>query len=59
MVLALEPHIYLMDGDGTVDPDYWGICARIEDDVLITGNGCEVLSNDLPMDVQGIERLMK
>lgn len=59
MVLAFEPHVYLTDGDATVDPAYWGVCARIEDDVLITSTGCEVLSDDLPMDVKGIEKLMK
>ena len=43
----------------TVDPDYWNISARIEDDILITANGSEVLSKDLPMEVAEIEALMK
>jgi Xaa-Pro aminopeptidase len=59
MVLAFEPHIYLYEGDQTVDPAYWNIAARIEDDILITGNGSEILSKDLPMEVAEIEALMK
>lgn len=59
MVLAIEPHIYLYENDATVDPAYWNISARIEDDILITSSGCERLSNNLPMDINGIEELMK
>ena len=59
MVLAFEPHIYLYEGDQTVDPAYWNIAARIEDDILITANGSEILSKDLPMKVAEIEALMK
>ncbi|UCH09422.1 MAG: aminopeptidase P N-terminal domain-containing protein [Fidelibacterota bacterium] len=59
MVLALEPHIYLYEGDLTVDQDYWDVCARIEDDILITAACCEVLSAELPVEIEAIEKLMK
>jgi Xaa-Pro aminopeptidase len=59
MVLAVEPHIYLYEGDQTVDQDYWNVCARIEDDILITATGCEILSAELPMEINEIEQLMK
>ncbi|UCF64376.1 MAG: aminopeptidase P N-terminal domain-containing protein [bacterium] len=59
MVLAFEPHIYLYEGDQTVNPDYWNISARIEDDVLITSSGYEVLSNRLPNEISALEQLMK
>jgi Xaa-Pro aminopeptidase len=59
MVLAFEPHIYLYEDDQTVNPDYWNVCARIEDDVLITASGCEILSKDLPVEIVNIENLMK
>lgn len=59
MVLALEPHVYLIEGDQTVHEDYWGVSARIEDEILITADGCEVLSVDLPVEIDEIEALMK
>ena len=59
MVLAFEPHIYLYEDDQTVDPDYWNISARIEDVILITSNGSEILSKDLPVEIEGIEKLMR
>lgn len=59
MVLAFEPHIYLSEDDQTVNPDYWNVCARIEDDVLITASGYEILSQDLPVEIANIENLMK
>jgi Xaa-Pro aminopeptidase len=37
---------------------YKGIAARIEDDVLITRDGNEVLSKDLPRSVEDIEKAM-
>lgn len=57
MVLAFEPHIYLYEGDVSVDPDYWNVSARIEDDVLITGSGSQVLSKDLPNEISELEAM--
>ena len=58
MVLAIEPHLYLNASDSTVSPAYRGVCARIEDDILITSNGCEVLSATLPNTRAALEQLM-
>ena len=59
MVLAFEPHIYLFEGDQTVNSNYWKVSARIEDDILITATGSEILSSDLPIEIDSIEELMK
>jgi Xaa-Pro aminopeptidase len=59
MVLAVEPHIYLNPDDATVAAAYRGVCVRIEDDILITNSGCEILSGSLPSTRSGIEGMMK
>jgi Xaa-Pro aminopeptidase len=56
-VLTVEPGLYIspdiqLAEDQPSVPDIWrGIGIRIEDDVLVTGNGHEVLTRDVPKDV--------
>jgi Xaa-Pro aminopeptidase len=59
MVLTIEPGIYIAPGTRGVPRRYQGIGIRIEDDVLITKDGCEVLSGKAPKDPLEIERLMR
>lgn len=59
MVLTIEPGIYIQVGEEGVDKRWQGIGIRIEDDVLVTETGCEVLTKDLPKTVQDLENLMK
>ena len=59
MILAFEPHIYLYENDYTVDPQYWNTSARIEDVILITSAGSEILSKELPIEIADIEALMR
>ncbi|OGU61026.1 MAG: hypothetical protein A2V66_09830, partial [Ignavibacteria bacterium RBG_13_36_8] len=59
MVMAFEPHIYLYQGDQSVNSAYWTISARIEDTILITANGYEILSSSLPIEIADIEALMR
>lgn len=59
MVTTIEPGIYIPHGTEGVDKKWWGIGVRIEDDVLITEKGYDVLSKDVPKTVEEIESLMQ
>ncbi len=58
MVLTVEPGLYIPAGSKGVAKKWWNIGIRIEDDVLVTPQGCEVLSIDAPKSVAAIESLM-
>ena len=58
MVLTVEPGIYIAEDVEGVNPRYRGIGVRIEDDVLVTAGGSEVLSARVPKTIEEIERLM-
>lgn len=59
MVLTVEPGIYIAPDQADVDKRWWGIGIRIEDDVLVTEKGYEVLSAAAPKSVERIEQLMR
>jgi len=56
--MTVEPGIYVSPDNTDVEARWRGIGIRIEDDVLITKNGCEILSLDAPKSVAAIEALM-
>ena len=58
MVITVEPGIYI-PADSDCDEKWWGIAVRIEDDVLITEDGFELLSDLAPRTSDEIEKLMK
>ena len=58
MVLTVEPGIYIPRGARGVPKRLQGIGVRIEDDVMVTRNGAEVLSDGAPKDPDQIEMLM-
>jgi Xaa-Pro aminopeptidase len=58
MVLTVEPGLYFHAHDLTVPPELRGIGVRIEDDLLVTPRGAEVLSAALPLTADGLERWM-
>jgi Xaa-Pro aminopeptidase len=58
MTLTVEPGIYIPAGTKSVAKKWWNIGVRIEDDVLVTKQGNEVLSAGLPKSVGDIEALM-
>ncbi len=59
MVLTVEPGLYIAAGDPAIPPGFWNTGIRIEDDVLVTRDGNEVLSRDAPKAIDDIEALMK
>ncbi len=58
MVLTVEPGLYIPADDESVDKQYRGIGIRIEDDVLVTQTGHDILSKDAPKTITEIEQLM-
>ena len=55
MVFTVEPGLYIPNRIGTVAP----IGIRIEDDVLVTKNGCKVLTALLPKERKDLEGICK
>ena len=57
MVLTVEPGCYVRPGEG-VPEKFWNIGVRIEDDALVTGSGCEIITS-APKFIDEIEALMR
>lgn len=58
MVLTVEPGLYL-GSSRKIPRQYHNIGIRIEDDVLVTKTGCEVLTSGAPKTVDDIESFMR
>lgn len=58
MVLTVEPGLYISDNHDKVAKKWHNIGIRIEDDVLVTKDGHDVLSKDVLKDPDEIEALM-
>jgi Xaa-Pro aminopeptidase len=59
MVLTVEPGLYIQPDDELFAPEYRGIGIRIEDDIVVTEDGCRNLSEDIPRHPDEIEKWMK
>jgi len=59
MVVTVEPGIYIAEDVEEVDEKYKGIGIRIEDNVLVTEDGHEVLTEKVPKKVEDIEVVMR
>jgi Xaa-Pro aminopeptidase len=58
MVLTIEPGIYVRPG--TEAPEqFHGIGIRIEDDAIVTADGCELITRGVPVKADEIEALMR
>lgn len=58
MVLTVEPGCYIRPADG-VPEAFWNIGIRIEDDALVTAEGCDIITEAAPKTVAAIEELMR
>lgn len=59
MVLTVEPGLYISAHMPGVDPRWWNIGVRIEDDILVTRDGNENLTGNLAVEIADIEALMR
>src|SRR5690606_7053658 len=57
MVLTMEPGIYVRPAEG-VPERFHHIGIRIEDDAVVTADGCELVTRDVPVQPDAIEALM-
>jgi Xaa-Pro aminopeptidase len=57
MVFTIEPGIYFQPTDSGFPAEYQNIGIRIEDDIFITPDGCEILSREVPKTREEIEAL--
>ena len=58
MVFTVEPGLYFSAYDVTVPEELRGIGIRIEDNVLVTESGCEVMTSHAPKNVADLEDLI-
>jgi len=55
MVFTIEPGLYFQPDDLSVPEEYRGIGVRIEDDIVVTADGCVNLSAGIPRDADAVE----
>lgn len=58
MVFTIEPGLYIPAADKTAPVALRGIGVRIEDNILVTTNGCEVLTSAVPKEISEIESIV-
>jgi len=59
MVMTIEPGIYVLDNLEDVEDKWKGIGVRIEDNVVVTDSGFEVLTPDVPRTIEDIENTVQ
>ena len=59
MVMTIEPGIYVLDNLEDVEDKWKGIGVRIEDNVVITDSGFEVLTPDVPRTIEDVEKTVQ
>ena len=58
MCFTVEPGLYVPVNDTQAPAEFRGLGVRIEDDVVVTSSGCEVLTKLAPKEVPDIEKIV-
>ena len=58
MSFTVEPGFYIPADDKDAAPELRGIGVRIEDDIVVTATGCEVLTSAVPKEVDEMEAII-
>jgi Xaa-Pro aminopeptidase len=58
MCFTVEPGLYIRTDDETVPKKFRGIGIRIEDDIRVTSNGCEVMTSSAPKEISDLEKII-
>lgn len=58
MALTVEPGLYIASSHTDIDSSWHGMGIRIEDDILVTKDGCDVMTAGVPKTVEDIEATM-
>ena len=53
--MTVEPGLYFREDDSSVAAEYRGIGIRIEDDILVTKDGCRNMSGAMPRHPDEVE----
>lgn len=57
MVFTIEPGLYIQAADTSVSEEWRGIGIRIEDNILVTATGAEVLTSQVPKELAEVEKI--
>jgi Xaa-Pro aminopeptidase len=58
MCFTIEPGLYIPIDDRTAPADLRGIGVRIEDNIVVTKNGCDNLTSGVPKEIDEIEKIV-
>ncbi len=58
MVFTIEPGIYIAPAENVAEK-WWNIGVRIEDDIVVTQTGCDVLTHAAPKTISDIEKAIQ
>jgi len=58
MTFTIEPGLYIPQNDMSAPAELRGIGVRIEDDIIMTANGCDVMTSGVPKTIEEIEKIV-
>ncbi len=58
MCFTIEPGLYIPIDDQSAPAELRGIGIRIEDNIVVTRNGCDILTSGVPKEIEEIEKIV-